>query len=95
MGGAETIAGGRRGPGRLKLLITAPGSARMGAEACFSVWSFFPALPLPKLHLSGNALSQILGLEPLQDAGVETAAKEQFSAVFMGESEEVRTYPCL
>lgn len=59
MGGAETIAGGRRGPGRLKLLITAPGSARMGAEACFSVWSFFPALPLPKLHLSGNALSQI------------------------------------
>lgn len=67
----------------------------MGTEAYFSVWSCFPVLPLPKLHLSGNALSQILGLEPLQDAGVETAAKEQFLTVFMGESEEVRTYPCL
>lgn len=57
MGGAEIIAGGWMGPGRLKCLITAPGSAGSGTEAYFSVWSCFPALPLPKFLLSGNVLS--------------------------------------
>lgn len=55
--------------------------------------ALFPALPLPKLHLPGNALSCSLGLVPLQDASVEAALKEQFSNVFIGESEEVRKYP--
>lgn len=80
------------GPERLKL-IAAPGSAGNGTEAYFSVC--FPALPLPEFLLSGNVLSQVLGLESLQDAAVETPAKEQLSTVFMGESEEMRTYPCL
>lgn len=44
IGDAEVVAGGRMGPGRLQFLLTAP-------EACFSVWSCFPALSLPKLHL--------------------------------------------
>lgn len=67
----------------------------MGAEEYFSVWLYFPAVPLPKLHLSGNGLGRSLELISLQDAGVEAAPKEQFSNVFMGESEEVRMFPCL
>jgi len=67
----------------------------MGAEEYFSVWPCFPAVPLPKLHLSGNALGRSLGLIHFQDAGVEAAPKEPCSNVFMGESEEMRMYPCL
>lgn len=36
-----------------------------------------------------------VGPVPLQGAGLEAPPKEQFSDVFIGESEEVRMHPCL
>lgn len=95
MGAAEVIAGERMGPGRLKLLITAPDSAENGNRGIFFSVIVFPNAASARITSFWNALSQTLGLEPLQDAGVQTAAKEQFSDVFTGESKEVGTYPCL
>lgn len=53
------------------------------------MWPCFPALPLPKLHPSNSDLSPFLGLVPLWNVDVKAAPKEQFSNVFIGESEEV------
>lgn len=73
-----------------RLLIPAPGSAESRSGGGFFSVALFPA----SAQIT-SCWQCSVGPVPLQGAGLEAPPKEQFSDVFIGESEEVRMHPCL